>query len=278
MGSACCFPVECIVFVLAAEIACSYTPHSFKNSKEIIVYGDDIILPTRAVPSLKAILSVLGFSINADKSYWEGEFREACGVEAWSGYDVSTCKFKKYSSGLSETLIQHSDFTSLISLANEFLARGFSLTRKWLCGYLFKKKFLIEHRVVSCNQGVIASFDGANGTFASPHARNHHLRSGFSKTLCQKTYKVSVWTRKASNQALVSLGDADDQLYTQWLYSNQCAVRYKADYYVRLVGRSVDVASFKEVTESVDRYAKMSKDYEMECREQSLVPVGIDML
>lgn len=94
MGSSVCFPVECLVFSAMAELACHLTgcPVDYR------VYGDDVILPASAVPKLTEISEDLGFQLNALKSYSNRgitSFREACGVEAMNGQDVSTVSLSR---------------------------------------------------------------------------------------------------------------------------------------------------------------------------------------
>lgn len=52
------------------------------------VYGDDIIIPTEAVPKALLVLRSAGFSVNMEKSFWTGAFRESCGGDYFSGFDV----------------------------------------------------------------------------------------------------------------------------------------------------------------------------------------------
>lgn len=52
------------------------------------VYGDDIIIHKRACKSTVRILELLGFTVNRDKSFFEGPFKESCGLDAYKGQDV----------------------------------------------------------------------------------------------------------------------------------------------------------------------------------------------
>lgn len=49
------------------------------------VFGDDIIIDSRADRLLRRILAILGFQVNGSKSFSEGPFRESCGVDAYLG-------------------------------------------------------------------------------------------------------------------------------------------------------------------------------------------------
>lgn len=72
------------------------------------VYGDDIVCRTSSVDCLRYILRTCGFSLNDDKSFWEGPFRESCGKHYFNGTDVSPFFIRE----------PVNDITSLIGLCN----------------------------------------------------------------------------------------------------------------------------------------------------------------
>lgn len=226
MGSACCFPVECIVFLLASEVACSRTPSSLRYAQEVVVYGDDIIIPYYAVDELLSILNTLGFTINLAKSYWKGNFREACGVEAWYGFDIAPCRFRSYKSGFRTHMITHGDYSGLLSLANDMLARGLHTARAWLLEFLFSKKTQVGRSRVSVQTAIFASFSGARGTLASPIPTNFQLRRKFCKDLWSFKFQRLGWQRRPICQKISSemseLSSTCD--YVEWLIRHQTGV------------------------------------------------------
>jgi hypothetical protein len=52
------------------------------------VYGDDIILPQKYAVELINRLEYLGFEVNREKSYLDGNFFESCGTEWFASHDV----------------------------------------------------------------------------------------------------------------------------------------------------------------------------------------------
>lgn len=52
------------------------------------VFGDDIIVRKEAYDLVVRLLSICGFSVNVDKSFNQGFFRESCGRDYYSGYNV----------------------------------------------------------------------------------------------------------------------------------------------------------------------------------------------
>lgn len=95
-GTAVTFPVQTLVFLCLA-LGCSIQGQ-VKWSKisrlkdRVRVFGDDIILPTHAYAKLVRVLTCLGLQVNENKSFSKGRFREACGMDAYGGYDVTPCK------------------------------------------------------------------------------------------------------------------------------------------------------------------------------------------
>jgi hypothetical protein len=136
MGSALCFPIEAAVFlaVVFFGICKEEAPHRLRKEIDsyrdrVRVYGDDIIVPVDMVDSVVASLELFGFKVNANKSFWTGKFRESCGGDFYSGYDVTPVKLKKLFPS------QHTDATEVISITefrNHLYHRGLWKTAYWL--------------------------------------------------------------------------------------------------------------------------------------------------
>lgn len=129
MGSSLCFTVETIVFTAICEEACRMAGIP-EGGRHYRVYGDDIVIASEAFGWLITILTDLGFRINEEKSYGYGFFREACGVYAVKGYDITTPQLPR-----KQFLYLYSDKTGaaellrLTDLANACYRGGFNLTR-----------------------------------------------------------------------------------------------------------------------------------------------------
>jgi hypothetical protein len=67
-----------------------------KPGTDIFVYGDDIIIPTELASDVISALTYCGFSINKDKSFVDGHFRESCGGDYFGGVDVRPFFLKEY--------------------------------------------------------------------------------------------------------------------------------------------------------------------------------------
>lgn len=118
MGNGFTFPLETLIF--ASILYGVYATNGFEwNTDDIAVYGDDIICHKKAIPDLFSALDWSGFSINKEKSFTEGCFKESCGADFFQGINVRPIYLKRRirsakdayhvaNNLLSETLDKHS--------------------------------------------------------------------------------------------------------------------------------------------------------------------------
>lgn len=97
MGSALTFPVQSISFFILTVAAVCYSrgwgPDGWRRAcRGVQVYGDDIVVPTDSQECLRGLLSAVGLKVNTTKSFAGLTFREACGIEAFCGYDITPAK------------------------------------------------------------------------------------------------------------------------------------------------------------------------------------------
>lgn len=129
MGSACTFPVESLGF-LAIALASVLTARGLRPclrnilrlKGEVAVFGDDIIAPEDSRELLFGALSLLDFEVNLGKTYWNGLFRESCGLDAYAGTDVSPAYWRAPNDGEPESI------ASTIEVSNNFYQRFFVKT------------------------------------------------------------------------------------------------------------------------------------------------------
>jgi hypothetical protein len=104
MGSACCFPVEALLFwsiaLAAAKVDETYLKRLFHNrlspklDMRMSVFGDDVIVPTEVTQQVMDAYHQCGLLVNIDKSYWSGPFRESCGGDFFMGHNVAPVRVK----------------------------------------------------------------------------------------------------------------------------------------------------------------------------------------
>jgi hypothetical protein len=85
MGNGFTFELESLLFLSISKAVQHFTRHL----GVISIYGDDIICPTAMAHDLSFCLSIMGFSVNLEKSHIDGPFRESCGGHYQNGLDVT---------------------------------------------------------------------------------------------------------------------------------------------------------------------------------------------
>lgn len=92
MGNGFTFDLETLIFYVAAVVCCESLQ---LPTHEVSVYGDDVILPTEAFDLFRQFSKFLGFSVNTDKSFFSGSFRESCGSHYYAGVDCKPVFLKE---------------------------------------------------------------------------------------------------------------------------------------------------------------------------------------
>lgn len=125
MGNGFTFELETLIFLGIASAICEDS----KVGDDVLAFGDDIIIPTRYSKAVVSALKFFGMSVNEEKSFVDGPFRESCGGDFFLGVDVRPYYLKK-----EPTEPQH-----FIAFANGLrrstksrLARTFVVHRAWL--------------------------------------------------------------------------------------------------------------------------------------------------
>jgi len=134
MGSACTFPVQSYVFaVLAISSVLSSRGMDItianvrKVSREVRVFGDDIIVPVDGWEVLQGLLGYLGLKVNLQKTYDSGSFRESCGFDGFDGHDVTPSYFKAY-----PEVSRPESVISSVETANNFAKQGYFSTSDYI--------------------------------------------------------------------------------------------------------------------------------------------------
>jgi hypothetical protein len=86
MGNGFTFELESLIFW---GLASAVLETSGRSDHQVLVYGDDIIVPKWAAGWLIELLSYVGFDTNTEKSFIAGPFRESCGKHYFRGIDVT---------------------------------------------------------------------------------------------------------------------------------------------------------------------------------------------
>lgn len=136
MGSATCFPIEAMYFytvILAAMWKSSGKPLTLRLlhqlSRNVYIYGDDIIIPVDAVDVVLLTLAEFNCKVGITKSFWTGKFRESCGVEAYDGEDVTPTYIRRL---CPENKRNASEIISWNATSNLFYKRGYWHTASYM--------------------------------------------------------------------------------------------------------------------------------------------------
>jgi hypothetical protein len=136
MGSALTFPLEAMVFLtvifcgIEKALGRPVTHADLRRLRgKVRVFGDDIIVPTEYAEIVAGELNTFGYKVNANKSFWNGSFRESCGKEYYEGRDVSIVKSRQVFPTQRQDV---KEIVSYVSLRNQFYWLGMWQTARWL--------------------------------------------------------------------------------------------------------------------------------------------------
>jgi len=140
MGSALCFPIEAmyyftiITYALLKKAALPVTLRNIMHvTRRVYIYGDDIIIPVDKVAVVIEALTGFYCKVNAQKSFWNGKFRESCGMDAFDGNEVTPTYVRQIrpdNKGQAEEII------SLTATSNLLYKKGYwytaALLKEWV--------------------------------------------------------------------------------------------------------------------------------------------------
>jgi len=130
MGSSLCFPIMALTVWAILNAAAPDTD----TREGILVYGDDVIVPTAFAGDAIEHLESFGLKVNRDKSCIKGHFRESCGVDAFRGINVTPLRIRTVWSSTPSA----ESYTSWIAYANSFYDRRYYATYEYIVGELVR--------------------------------------------------------------------------------------------------------------------------------------------
>jgi hypothetical protein len=134
MGSALTFPVEAICFLMVCIAAICDERKVFNRRgipkslrafdecrKDVLVFGDDIIVPTDCIERVAEYLEAFGLKVNSKKTFSKGGFRESCGHDYFRGVYVTPTYLRQ---DPPQSLRNSRDFVSWVHMSNRFYKAG----------------------------------------------------------------------------------------------------------------------------------------------------------
>jgi len=185
MGSALTFPVQSLVFyVICLGVGLYLSGGRLGDIKrlgrQVRIYGDDIVVPVEWVPRIVEVFSHLHLKVNEDKSFWNGKFRESCGLDAYDGDDVTAAYILEYPDEASLGSI-----ASVVDVSNNLYKKGL-----WHAADLLRKSVPLVLRnlipTVPIGSGYFG-FESICGFSTRSKTRwNKHLQYGEFQSLVPK--------------------------------------------------------------------------------------------
>lgn len=92
MGNGFTFPLQTLIF--SAVVSACYREQGItqlpatSGNPNWAVFGDDIVVVRKVYNRVLRLLAILGFTVNTEKSFFEGPFRESCGSDFYKGHFV----------------------------------------------------------------------------------------------------------------------------------------------------------------------------------------------
>lgn len=253
MGSALCFPTQCLVYsaVILTVGICQYFGIDWKDPEALtgvdlerayymafrrrlsegrgalqpfFAYGDDLIVDNAISSSVIEALTMLGFDVNVEKSFFgRSAYRESCGEHHFKGESITPYYFKvkKVSQQVSiatlEGVIQH---------ANKALDYGYLHLRKHLiqfCLY-YPIEGLKGYSRMKCNPILFTEDPNASmaivmyGAVRNTHLRVRKFRVGCSNDDTRAHLQKSEWHSITMGPTVTEMlsTNYDNYSYTVW--------------------------------------------------------------
>lgn len=192
MGSAITFPVQSYVFTILVIGVLHYvrgiqpTIRSIRRlSKEVQVFGDDIIIPVDGWELTQGILGDLGLKVNPTKTFVSGKFRESCGLDAFDGHEVTPVYTITY-----PDVSRPESIMSAVDTHNNFVKKKMYVTAQYI------KATVRKERNFSIPRVPIGS--GAFGWYDHSWEGNDHLKKRWNPSLQRSEYSVDMPVSKST--------------------------------------------------------------------------------
>lgn len=122
MGSRVTFPLETHIFWCIAMVTRILAERWYGIKTKVSdysAYGDDIIVPASVAELFMDLARLCGFTPNAEKSHWTGNYRESCGEEYYNGISARGIYWPREVVDLSET----TGLSSMLALQHRLVGK-----------------------------------------------------------------------------------------------------------------------------------------------------------
>jgi len=108
MGNGYTFELETLIFWAICQEVCSAN-NIEKTDSRVLVYGDDIVVPSDKAESVLLRLFQAGFKPNPEKTFLSGPYRESCGKHYFLGHDITPFYVRKPVKALHRLFLVHNN-------------------------------------------------------------------------------------------------------------------------------------------------------------------------
>ncbi len=125
MGNGYTFELESLIFWAIAQQVCC--PNIWETDNSVLVYGDDLVIRSTKCPELIRRLWQAGFTPNADKTFFDGPYRESCGKHYFLGAEITPFYVRKPVRSLDRLFLVHNNLKRWLSrgeLVNDEALKG----------------------------------------------------------------------------------------------------------------------------------------------------------
>lgn len=224
MGSALCFPIEALAFFclcLLNRLEHVATPYGITLkalralAKDVYVYGDDILIPVNEVETAITLFQQFKLKVSTTKSFWKGEFRESCGMDAFRGVDITPTYLRQpFASSRREA----SQIVSNVATANQLWLKGYTATFYYI-------KNLVEGAVGEKLPSIADDSEGLGwvGGFYPGKTRYNKLLQrmevrSFVPSIVKKTDDINGYPALTKCLLRLHYGTDNDPMYSEYEY------------------------------------------------------------
>jgi hypothetical protein len=175
MGNGFTFELESLIFFAAALAVCE---NSGVSTREISVFGDDVIIPSSCYDLFSSFCDFLGFKVNNQKSFSSGYFRESCGSHYFAGVDCKPIFLKEILTNVQSIYRLANNVRMLAHRRNSYYGCDSMLERCWrnLVSWV-PKPLRLRIPAGQGDGGFISNFDEATPSRARYGVEGYHYRA-----------------------------------------------------------------------------------------------------
>ncbi len=203
MGNGFTFELESLIFW-----AISSAVRDLSDPKGVVaVYGDDIIVSSSFAPEVSFALQFCGFSLNDDKSFFDGPFYESCGKQYFQGEEVTPAYQKEVPEpGLSG-----------FRCGNRLMRLAFRLGRRRGLSKLVKPAWDCSRRLFGFPEYQIPFGTEGNDAWLTLYAEFHFQRQKrWDMGIRCRVLHHNTFSFPANERALLAQSMRQSGIFTEW--------------------------------------------------------------